>query len=273
VGARQGARAEVLVAAVGAINSPLYYFFYSVNIMSKNELLNSINNSLLPRIQKKVKCVIIFGSRVKGEKTHNISDIDFFYIVKNSSDPQIVTKDILMFFDKKKIKCDFFWYLEDPFNLIIEKGIDLGLWHQIFGKGQILYCDKYLLRKIRKIFSESSPVNILFNTYQYRREKSRELEQSLIRNLHRILLDAIWALYSREKKISQWSELPDYDGIVKKAYTEKIIPKEIFNLASRVLILRKKMEKEKCNLNFNDFDKISKKVSDFINKNELLIQC
>lgn len=211
-----------------------------MNSVGNERLIQCVKSQLAPRIRRGIRCAIVYGSRATADSSRSPqADVDIFLVTKRKVNPVDIIEKVVGFFDKLNLRSDPFWYVEDYFLRMLECKRDLSLWHNIFLAGQIIYGDEEIIQSVFDTLNVTSPCESFRSTITYRQANSHELLFSTVRNLDRILTEAIWLVYYRANGLSSWEQLPDYKTIAEKAFAEGLISDRISSIASRLSVLKK----------------------------------
>jgi predicted nucleotidyltransferase len=204
--------------------------------------------------QDKILCALIYGSYAKNsdKPLTDQSDIDLILIFKADANPFPVIQEIEDAFEKEHVYYDLGWFTEERFFELLKAKVDLCLWWSLFRHSEIVCSEKGFLESAFAVLHDSSPLATFGPTVSFRNDKTRQLVQSIARNFHRIVIDAIWVLYYKNRNLSSWDELPNYHKLVEKALDEGIISQNIAFLARYLETLRKTMEKQTYNVDFGE---------------------
>lgn len=208
-----------------------------------------ILRNLVYEIKDSVRCVIVYGSTAQltdgtfQGKPDDQSDIDFLVVFKQETSPYQISKKIEITFKKAGVRIHYAPFMEDEFLQLLSEGIDLYLWWSIFGEGENLYSDDEFLSKVSLALDAFSPKESLSKTLEYRSQRSRNYILALLRNLHRITIDAIMARYYEKRRLKSWNDLLPFKLIVDTAQRERIIPRSVADLCTRIETQAKRLEK------------------------------
>lgn len=209
--------------------------------LPKIKLINISN-----KIEDYAKCVIIYGSRSinLNKKVTSSSDIDFFIIYKNETNPHFISLDIEQELNDENIKYDYCWYLEDYFLKLLEKKIDFYLWRSIFFNGEVIFDDSDFVNNVQNKILETNPGKLFGQTYVHRNQNINNAVKMWARNLSRILFDYIGAEYCNKINITTWDLLPSNNELIEQAYKTGVINNDIYDINSRLIEICKKTEEE-----------------------------
>lgn len=202
--------------------------------MKNKEIFELTKNALLPFIQNNIQCFIIFGSRIRSITSTENSDLDVFYIVKSDSNSIEVNKKVSSFYKELNIVVDPFWYISDYFLYIVNKNIDYTLWYQIFRFGEILYIEDKLKIMMNNYFKDAIIADCCKKTIIFRKEKHKELLQSIVKNLDIILTEASILKYYKDNIMSNWDSFDSSIEINSNANIDCRMKGEIFYLRERI---------------------------------------
>lgn len=185
----------------------------------------------LDELKTIAKCIIVYGSRSSMSDIipNTASDIDLFVVCKDEMVGSIYAQNI-----KKEIpkEYDLFWYDEKHFLSVIEEGIDLVLFSQIFSYGDVLHDDnfvKFINCKIKGRKVSSS----FYITFAYRQLIFNKDLRKNVRNISRIFFDYMCFQIAEKDHRITIDKLQQHEKIIEMA--EKI---GILNENERIKYMR-----------------------------------
>lgn len=224
--------------------------------------------NLCKQIQDYVACVVIYGSFSANYPKHPTenSDIDFVVFYKNKANAPLFSKIIENTFEENELKYDYTWYYVEDFFSSLENKIDFFIWHNIFEYGEIVFAEPDFLNKAMSILRSTNPLATLSPTRKSRWEENQQHIKAIIRNLHRVMFDAVWSVYLLKK-----GTIPDFTRIISAAYREGVIDKDTLWTCQKVEDLREIIKTEDFNVSLSDLEKLKQKIDEFVDKVLILV--
>jgi predicted nucleotidyltransferase len=218
----------------------------------KNQLL-----SFVSEFATHTKCVVIYGSSSIKSKDHisSNSDIDIFIVFKHATDIYREINHFQALLNETDIIYDLCWYIDQYFEELLQKNIDLMYFNNIFSEGEILFGKSYV-SKIIKFVSNCRICSTYKVTVDHRLEKNNSCKISLAKNLSRILYDYIANLYSTKQLICQLNQLPTSDALVKNARDLMLIDDQVHEMYFQL--------REICKIRSKQIDKYSSNLTELL---------
>lgn len=230
-----------------------------------NLIVDLARTKLIPLIQDRIRFAALYGSRaVKGSACKGNADVDIFIILHRGSSVCSVIEEAVRFFHDLGLTADPFWYVYDHFLTELEAKRDLSLWHHIFVQGCILCPDEGIQRRVRDTLAVTAPAESFRATLAVRRSRNREMYIQIMRNLDRILAEALWLLLSNRTKTTSWDEIPSYDDLVDNACSEGIISSDVYSVSVRLRELKKGIHALPESFTLEMLGKIERDILDFV---------